>query len=107
MQGVERYAAAVGRRIHSTKTKVFSAQVAVTQQKQLFLEEVSLEEVVIFKYLGASFTTARQAVQEVGSRIKSAWMAFYCLQTALWPKREISHKAKSRDYAAVVRTTLL
>ncbi len=62
LEGVERYAAAVGQRINATKTKVLSAQVATLQQSQLFLEGVPLEKVAAFKYLVASFAATGQAV---------------------------------------------
>ncbi len=85
LEGIERYTAAVGLRVNAAKTKVLSAQIAASQQKQLFLEGVPLEEVAAFKYLGASFNATGQAVQEIESRINSARMAFNRLHTALWP----------------------
>ncbi len=80
---------------------------AASQQIQLFLEGVPLEKIAAFKYLGASFPATGQAVQEIESRINSAWMAFNRLRTPLWSRREISRKTKSRVYTAVVRTILV
>ncbi len=60
-------------------------QVAASQQNQLFLKGVALEEVAAVKYLGASFTITGQAGQEIESRINSARMASNLLHTALWP----------------------
>ncbi len=107
LEGIERYAAAVGLRIDAAKTKVLSAQVANSQQRQLFPEGVPLEEVAAFKYLGASFIASGQTVQGIESRINSVQMAFNRLHTAMWSRREISHKTKSRVYSAVVLTILL
>ncbi len=76
--------AAVGLRINAAKTKVLSAQVAASQQRQLFLKVVPLEEVASFTHLGASFTATGQAEQEIESPINSARLAFNCLHTALW-----------------------
>ncbi len=92
LEGVERYAAPVGLRINVAKTKVLSAQVTASQQRQIFLEGVPLEEVAAFKYLGASFTATGEAVQEIKNRINSTRMAFNRLHTALWSRREISRK---------------
>ncbi len=83
-EGVERYAAAAGLRNNAAKTKVLSANVATSHQRQFFLEGVPLEEAAAFKYLGASFTATGQAVQEIESRINSARLAFNRLHTALW-----------------------
>ncbi len=79
-----------------------STQVATSQERQLCLEGVALEEVPAFKYLGTLFTTTGQAVQEVESRINSARLAFNRLQAALWSRREISN----RVCTVVVRTIL-
>ncbi len=72
LEGVERYAAAVGLRSNAAKTKVLPAQVATSQQRQLFLEGVPREEVAACKYRGASFTATGQAVQAIESRNNSA-----------------------------------
>ncbi len=66
-EGVERYAAAVGLHINAAKTKVLSAQVTASQQRQLFPEGVPLAEDAAFKYLGTSFTATGQAVQGIAS----------------------------------------
>ncbi len=49
LEEVERNAAAVGLRINAAKTKLPSAQVAITQQRQLISEGVLLEEEAAFK----------------------------------------------------------
>ncbi len=79
----------------------------LAQQRQLLLEGIPLEEVAAFKYLGASFIATGQAVREIESRTNSARMAFNRLHTALWSRREISRKTKSRVYTTLVRTILL
>ncbi len=66
-KGGERYAAAVGLRLDAAMAKALSAQVAVPQQRQIFLVGVPMEEVAAFKYLGASFTATGPAVQAIES----------------------------------------
>ncbi len=45
-EALDRVVAAVSLRINATKTKFLSTQVAVTQQRQFFLDEVPLEECI-------------------------------------------------------------
>ncbi len=71
------------------------------------LEGVPLEEVSSFKYLGASFTAAGQAVGEIAARINFARATIDRLHTSLWSRHEISRRKKGRIYESMVRTILL
>ncbi len=73
-----------GRENELTKTKMFGDDLDL----QLKACELSTEQVK-------------------ASRINSARMVFNRLHTALWSRRDISHKTKSQFYTAVVRTILL
>ncbi len=107
VNGVHRFANAVGLRINAAKTKVLSAQMSPSSRGTIILDGVPLEEVSSFKYLGASFTATGQAVDEIAARINLARATFNRLHTSLWSRREISHRTKGRIYESVVRTILL
>ncbi len=73
---VHPFANAVGLRINAAKTKVLSAQMYPSSRGTITLAGVSLEEVLSFKYLGASFTATGQVVGEIAARINLARATF-------------------------------
>ncbi len=83
VNGVNRFANAVGLRINAAKTKVLSAQMNPSSRGTIILDGVPLEEVASFKYLGASFTATGQAVGEIAARINLERATFNRLHTSL------------------------
>ncbi len=83
-----------------TKTNIASKRVAVSHQRKLFHKGLPVEEVAAFKRLGASFTAAGQAVQEMENHLNTSIVY-------LWSRREILRKTKSWTYMVVARAILL
>ncbi len=83
VNGVHRFADAVGLRINAAKTKVLSAQMNPSSRCTITLNGLPLEEVWSSKYLGASFAATGQAVGEIKARINLAGATFNRLHTSL------------------------
>ena len=100
-------AAAVGLRINTAKSKVLRSLIPADDWQPLSLEDVDLEDVESFVYLGSTMVPTGQGVAEVERRIGAARSAFGRLRRCLWSRREITSTTKGRIYQAVVRTILL
>ncbi len=87
----------VGLRINMSKTKVLSAYLDSLLHQVVNVGDELLEEVLSFKYLGASFTATVQAFGEIKARINVAWVAFDRLQPSLWSRPEIWRRTKGSE----------
>ncbi len=83
VNGVHRFANAVGLRIKAAKTKVLSAAMSPSSRGKIILDG------------------------QIAARINLARATFNRLHTSLWSRREISHHKKGRIYESVGRTVLL
>lgn len=100
------YAAAVGLEINASKTKTFAVGLS-TSEPTLHINNIPVESVPDFRYLGSSLLPTGQAKDEVKLRMDRARVAFLQLQNSLWRRSEISLQTKVRVYQASIRPILL
>jgi hypothetical protein len=94
-----------GLRINIDKTKVMTTD---GSQANVHLDEVQIEQVQEFKYLGSLVQEKKVAsTNEVHSRIGQATAAFASLKWCLWKKPNISSKTKIRLFRTLILPILL
>ncbi len=79
VNGVHRFANAVGLRIDAAKTKALSAEVNPSSRDTITLDGVPLEEVSSFKYLGASvaeITAKINLLRANSNRLHTSMLAY-------------------------------
>lgn len=101
---MQRFASQLVMKINAGKTKLLTAGFVPTEKQPIVLGGEVLEEVDRFKYLGSILTATGQGKEDIISRIANAQLAFCCLQSRLWSRREIKLATKIRVYQALVRT---
>lgn len=94
--------------------QLFNMQISVEKTKSLAISKEpkrcklaiydrSVEQVMSFKYLGASITSARNLKEEVKAQTTKASVISGCLRDIIWRNKYMSNKSKVRIYKTCVR----
>ena len=98
--------AQLGLNIHRGKTKVLKVKVNANNTHSIKLEELVLEEVEAFTYLGSVVDKQGGTDADVRARIGKARAVFVQLKN-IWGSKELSLKAKVRLFNTNVKSVLL
>jgi hypothetical protein len=94
----------IGLKINANKTKVM--MVNPKTEGAIHIDDVDLESVIDFNYLGSTISADGNIVVEIKQRIGKANTAYNTLQN-IWRSKIYSTKTKIRIYKSCVRTVLL
>ena len=106
LDSVVAWADLIGLKVSTEKTK-FMAINHDTGPFPLTVNQVQLEKVNRFTFLGCQLCTDGTSDAEIQQRIRKAQTVFASLRKPLWNRREISVQTKVRIYMALFRTILL
>ena len=106
LDSVVTWADLIGLKVSTEKTK-FMAINHDTGPFPLTVNQVQLEKVNRFTYLGSQLCTDGSSDADIQQRIQKAQTVFASLRKPLWNRREISVQTKVRICMALVRTVLL
>ena len=106
LDNVVAWADLIGLKVSTEKTK-FMAINHDTGPFTLTVNQVQLEKVNCFTYLGSQICIDGSSDADIQQRIQKAQTVFASLRKPLWNRREVSVRTKVRIYMALVRTVLL
>ena len=106
LDSVVSWADLIGLKVSTEKTK-FMAINHDTGPFPLTVNQVQLEKVNRFTYLGSQLCTDGSSDADIQQRIRKTQKVFACLRKPLWNCREISVQTNVRIYLALVHTVLL
>lgn len=104
LDSLAQHAGQVGLKINAGKTK--SMRLNTTNRNYLVVNNVVLEEVTTFKYLGSIMTITGGADEDTTNRLKEARIAFGRLR-AVWNSSHIARGTKLRIFNSCVKSVLL
>ena len=103
-QDLERISQSTGLKVHPGKTKVLKMNTSV--KGDIKINEVPIEEVTSFTYLGSIIDGSGGTISDVKARIGKARVAFQQLKS-VWRSGNISTKTKLRIFNSNVKSVLL
>merc|ERR1711874_651791 len=101
---LERISQSTGLKVHPGKTKVLKMNTSV--KGDIKINEVPIEEVTSFTYLGSIIDGSGGTISDVKARIGKARIAFQQLKS-VWRSGNISTKTKLRIFNSNVKSVLL
>jgi hypothetical protein len=103
---LEKASSAFGMEISTEKSKIMVNGKTTSQHPPIKMNDVCLEEVNTFKYLGATLSSDGKSITEIKNRMALATAALSNL-TTLWKSRKIKFKVKFKLYNSLVLSVLL